>query len=92
MAEKSAIEWTDATWNPVTGCTACPARSIDRGIHLHRAARRAIRNLQAANTLALDDDLAVPRAQFDLTNVTAHAVNLLGDQGRAGKAGAGLKF
>lgn len=21
MAERSAIEWTDATWNPVTGCT-----------------------------------------------------------------------
>ena len=21
MSEKSAIEWTDATWNPVTGCT-----------------------------------------------------------------------
>ena len=21
MAEKSAIEWTEATWNPVTGCT-----------------------------------------------------------------------
>lgn len=21
MAEKSAIEWTDATWNPITGCT-----------------------------------------------------------------------
>ncbi len=21
MGEKSAIEWTDATWNPVTGCT-----------------------------------------------------------------------
>ena len=21
MAEKSGIEWTDATWNPVTGCT-----------------------------------------------------------------------
>lgn len=21
MAQKSAIEWTDATWNPVTGCT-----------------------------------------------------------------------
>jgi hypothetical protein len=20
MADKSAIEWTDATWNPVTGC------------------------------------------------------------------------
>ena len=21
MADGSAIEWTDATWNPVTGCT-----------------------------------------------------------------------
>ena len=21
MSEHSAIEWTDATWNPVTGCT-----------------------------------------------------------------------
>ena len=21
MAEHSAIEWTDATWNPITGCT-----------------------------------------------------------------------
>lgn len=25
MAEKSAIEWTDATWNPVTGCTQISA-------------------------------------------------------------------
>ena len=21
MSDKSAIEWTDSTWNPVTGCT-----------------------------------------------------------------------
>ncbi len=21
MADKTAIEWSDATWNPVTGCT-----------------------------------------------------------------------
>ena len=21
MGDKSAIEWTEATWNPVTGCT-----------------------------------------------------------------------
>ena len=21
VSDKSAIEWTDATWNPVTGCT-----------------------------------------------------------------------
>jgi protein gp37 len=25
MAENSAIEWTDATWNPVTGCTKISA-------------------------------------------------------------------
>lgn len=25
MADKSGIEWTDATWNPVTGCTAISA-------------------------------------------------------------------
>ena len=25
MADKSAIEWTDATWNPVTGCTKLSA-------------------------------------------------------------------
>jgi protein gp37 len=25
MGEKSAIEWTDATWNPVTGCTKISA-------------------------------------------------------------------
>ncbi len=34
MADKSAIEWTDATWNPVTGCTkvspACANCYIDR--------------------------------------------------------------
>ncbi len=37
MAEKSAIEWTDATWNPVSGCTKispgcahCYAEAITR--------------------------------------------------------------
>ena len=25
MAEKSTIEWTDTTWNPVTGCTKVSA-------------------------------------------------------------------
>ena len=23
MSDKSGIEWTDATWNPVGGCTKC---------------------------------------------------------------------
>jgi hypothetical protein len=48
----------------------------------------AIRNVGAAVTLALDDDFAVQRAQFDLANVPARAVNLLGDQGRALRAAA----
>ena len=43
----------------------------------------AIRNLKPARALPLDDDLAVPFAGFDLANVSARAVNLLGDQGRA---------
>ena len=38
MADKSGIEWTDATWNPVTGCT-----KITRGCdncYAHRFAER----------------------------------------------------
>ena len=38
MADKSAIEWTDATWNPVTGCT-----KITRGCDNCYAARYAER-------------------------------------------------
>jgi hypothetical protein len=46
-----------------------------------------IANLKPASPLAIDDDLAVPRAQFDLAN-SAGAVNLRGDQGRvSGSAG-----
>ena len=32
-----------------------------------------VANLKTARTLALDDDFAVLRAQFDLANVTAHS-------------------
>src|SRR6266511_1981001 len=45
MSDKSAIEWTDATWNPVTGCTQvspgcdnCYALTFAerfRGVHGH---------------------------------------------------------
>ena len=38
MADNSAIEWTDATWNPVTGCT-----KITRGCDNCYAARFAER-------------------------------------------------
>src|SRR5579859_6041569 len=41
MSEKSGIEWTDATWNPVTGCT-----KVSPGCK-HCYAERMSRRLQA---------------------------------------------
>ncbi len=43
---------------------------------------RSVGNLQTTNALALDDNFAVPRAQFDLANVTADGVNLAHDYRR----------
>src|SRR5260370_38887611 len=47
-------------------------------------------DLKPAGGLALDDDLAVLRAQFDLSNVTPCPVCLLGEEGRGLQAGSGL--
>jgi len=47
----------------------------------------AIRNLQPATPLALDDDSAAPRAQFDLSNMAAGRIHLFGDQGQADSQG-----
>ena len=44
MGEKSAIEWTDATWNPVTGCT-----KISPGCKNCYAERLAIRLKEMGN-------------------------------------------
>ena len=38
MGDRSTIEWTDATWNPVTGCTR-----VSRGCDNCYAARMAVR-------------------------------------------------
>ena len=38
MGENSAIEWTDATWNPVTGCT-----KVSQGCKYCYAERLALR-------------------------------------------------
>jgi len=43
----------------------------------------SVANLKAASTLALDNDLAVLRAQLDLSQMTPCGVSLLGDQCRA---------
>ena len=29
MSANSSIEWTEATWNPVTGCTKIAGRILD---------------------------------------------------------------
>ena len=42
-----------------------------------------IANLKPASPLALDDDVAVQRAQFDLAKVTASGIDLFRNQGRA---------
>jgi protein gp37 len=47
MADNSAIEWTDATWNPVTGCTkvspACANCYIERQTPMRVAGRKFVR-------------------------------------------------
>lgn len=46
MAERSGIEWTDATWNPVTGCTkvspGCARCYIERTFPFRREGRRFV--------------------------------------------------
>jgi protein gp37 len=59
MADKSGIEWTDATWNPVTGCTkispGCKHCYAERMAHrLHAMGNPRYR---AAFNLTLHDDL-----------------------------------
>jgi len=41
----------------------------------------SVENLKPARTLALDDNFAVQRAQFDLANVAASGISLSGNQG-----------
>ena len=38
MAQDSTIEWTDMTWNPVTGCTKISPGC--KNCYAHRMARR----------------------------------------------------
>ncbi len=62
MAQNSTIEWTDATWNPVTGCT-----KISPGCKFCYAERMALR-LQAMGQQRYRDGFQV-RLQEDVLEV-----------------------
>jgi hypothetical protein len=49
----------------------------------HRLFVPSVANLKPARALALDDDLAMQRAEFDLANVTTSSIDLLRNQRRA---------
>ena len=51
MADASAFEWTDATWNPVTGCTKInPAATIaTRSVFLNAFVERRVIRLKQAS-------------------------------------------
>jgi protein gp37 len=65
MAQQSSIEWTEATWNPVTGCT-----KISPGCKFCYAKRMADR-LQAMGQPRYRDGFAV-RLQEDLVELPLH--------------------
>jgi len=52
----------------------------------------AIRNLKAATARALDNNIAVPRAEFDLPDMSAGAVDLFSDQSRGRQASTLFAF
>src|ERR1044072_2531886 len=62
MGDNSAIEWTDATWNPVTGCT-----KISPGCK-HCYAERLAKRLQLMGNPGYDAgfDLMLPYDQLRL--------------------------
>jgi protein gp37 len=59
MANQSSIEWTEATWNPVTGCSKVSAGC--KNCYAERLASRlqAMRNPRYVNgfTVTLHEDL-----------------------------------
>lgn len=52
MGDRTGIEWTDATWNPVTGCTKVGAGCDN--CYAEVLARRRLRDIYLAQTPAVD--------------------------------------
>lgn len=54
MGNRSTIEWTDATWNPVTGCTKVSAGCDN--CYAHRLAHRLLKDTYRAQLPVVDDE------------------------------------
>ena len=63
MASNSHIEWTDATWNPVTGCT-----KISPGCK-HCYAERLAKRLKALGVDLIDCSSGGAVPQDDVTSI-----------------------
>lgn len=61
MPGASRIEWTDATWNPVTGCTKISPGC--KNCYAHRMARRlhAMGQVRYRNNFAVTDNTGIRR-------------------------------
>lgn len=60
MADKSAIEWTDASWNPATGCT-----KVSPGC-AHCYAERIAERLRGTKAFPVGFDLALHKDRIDI--------------------------
>jgi protein gp37 len=56
MGQRTGIEWTDATWNPVTGCTRVSAGCDN--CYAATLANRLLKDIYLARTPQLDSDLS----------------------------------
>jgi protein gp37 len=71
MSDNSKIEWTDATWNPVTGCTkvspGCDqllrTRRIARPVRRHGGLTSSVDSTCNCGRSKLDQPLAVEEAR-----------------------------
>ena len=59
MADRSGIEWTDATWNPMTGCTKVSAGCDYCYAETFAERFRRIVSLLPPHQLASTDQLAL---------------------------------
>ena len=69
MGDKTGIQWTDATWNPVTGCT-----KVSQGCK-HCYAERVFPRAYGRQSIGVDDPRADSRPR-QFTDVLTHPERL----------------